>query len=45
MIVPINTPGELCFRGHNIMQGYWNDEEQTREAIDENKWFHTGYDL
>ena len=41
-IVPINAPGELCFRGHVVMQGYWDDEKKTKEAVDESGWFHSG---
>eukprot|EP00794_Sanderia_malayensis_P008975 gene8975-9933_t len=41
-IVPVNTPGELCFRGYVVMPGYWNDEVKTKEAIDEHGWFHSG---
>ncbi|XP_071847597.1 medium-chain acyl-CoA ligase ACSF2, mitochondrial-like isoform X1 [Apostichopus japonicus] len=41
-ISPVDTTGELCVRGYNVMRGYWNDPEKTREAIDEEKWFHTG---
>ena len=43
-IVPVNTPGELCFRGYLVMQGYWDDVEKTQEAIDSHGWFHSGYD-
>jgi len=41
-IVPRGTPGELCTRGYSVMLGYWEDEERTREAIDEARWMHTG---
>ena len=34
--------GELCTRGYSVMLGYWNDEDATREAIDEARWMHTG---
>jgi fatty-acyl-CoA synthase len=36
------TPGELCTRGYSVMHGYWGDEEKTREAIDPERWMHTG---
>ncbi|XP_072024538.1 medium-chain acyl-CoA ligase ACSF2, mitochondrial-like [Amphiura filiformis] len=41
-IVDVDTPGELCSRGYTTMLGYWDDEKKTREAIDNNQWFHTG---
>jgi fatty-acyl-CoA synthase len=34
--------GELATRGYSVMKGYWNDEERTAEAIDEERWMHTG---
>jgi long-chain acyl-CoA synthetase len=34
--------GEIAIRGHNIMKGYWDREEATKESIDEDGWFYTG---
>jgi fatty-acyl-CoA synthase len=34
--------GEFCTRGYSVMTGYWNDPEQTAEAIDADGWMHTG---
>ena len=36
------TPGEVCTRGYSVMLGYWDDPEQTAEAIDAAGWMHTG---
>jgi fatty-acyl-CoA synthase len=41
-IVPRGVPGELLSRGYLVMQGYWNDEVKTREAIDSAGWMKTG---
>jgi fatty-acyl-CoA synthase len=40
--VPRGEPGELCTRGYSVMLGYWNDPDQTAEAIDAARWMHTG---
>ena len=34
--------GELLVQGPNVMAGYWNDPDATREAIDEHGWLRTG---
>jgi fatty-acyl-CoA synthase len=34
--------GEFCARGYVVMRGYWNDPERTAEAIDQQRWMHTG---
>ncbi|KAL0580215.1 medium-chain fatty acid-CoA ligase faa2 [Marasmius crinis-equi] len=34
--------GEICCRGVNIVAAYYKDEKNTREAIDDEGWFHTG---
>ena len=39
---PIGTQGEICTRGYSVMQGYWDDEERTAEAIDSRRWLHSG---
>lgn len=39
---PINTPGEFCARGYNIMKGYYKMPEATAQAIDKDGWLHTG---
>jgi fatty-acyl-CoA synthase len=40
--VPRGEAGELCTRGYSVMIGYWNDQEKTDEAIDGQRWMHTG---
>ena len=34
--------GEICMRGRNIMMGYLNREDKTREEIDSEGWMHSG---
>ena len=40
--VASGEPGEVVVRGYNVMQGYLDDPEATREAIDGDGWLHTG---
>jgi fatty-acyl-CoA synthase len=44
--LPLNSPGELCVKGYNVMKGYYNNEQATNEAIislqGESGWLRTG---
>lgn len=38
-----NPPqGEIWIRGPSVTEGYWDNEQETKEAITEDKWFKTG---
>ena len=39
--VPLGETGELIIRGANVMLGYWNLEEATKETL-RGGWLHTG---
>lgn len=39
--LPAEEAGELCVRGGNVMQGYWNKPEATASTIKED-WLYTG---
>jgi long-chain acyl-CoA synthetase len=38
---PVDQPGEIVIRGHNVMKGYYNRPDATAEAIRDG-WFHSG---
>jgi fatty-acyl-CoA synthase len=40
--LPRGEQGELCYRGYQVMRGYYNNPDGTRQMIDEGGWLHSG---
>jgi len=40
--LPIGEVGELCIKGPQVMQGYWQRPDATAEVLDKDGWLKTG---
>lgn len=40
--LPLGEAGELCIKGPQVMLGYWQNSESTREVLSEDGWLSTG---
>ena len=42
LVVSRDKKGEILIRGANIFKGYFKDEEKTKQALDDEGWYHSG---
>jgi long-chain acyl-CoA synthetase len=40
--LPVDTPGELCVRGPQVMKGYWNRPDETARVMTPDGYLRTG---
>ena len=40
--VPLGEHGEICIRGPQVMQGYWQRPKETSNILSNDGWLHTG---
>ncbi len=40
--LPVGEIGEIQIRGDQVMQGYWNQEAETKQVLSEDGWFSSG---
>ena len=40
--LPVGEDGEICLQGPQMLKGYLNRPEATKDLFDEDGWLHTG---